>query len=101
MGEPCGGISAPQQRVTASLRRRARANAPAASYWLHRVLDDGDAGTRRVHRARGVRGGACNAALSLTYIYVFMYLYRGGSVAEWLACWTQAQGSNLSRDAVG
>ena len=31
--------------------------------------------------------------------------YRlGGSVAEWLACWTQAQkglGSNLSRDAVG
>ena len=32
-------------------------------------------------------------------------LYRiGGSVAEWLACWTQAQkgpGSNRSRDAVG
>ena len=29
--------------------------------------------------------------------------YRGGSVAEWLACWTQAQkglGSNRSRDAV-
>jgi len=29
---------------------------------------------------------------------------RGGSVAEWLACWTQAQkgpGSNRSRDAVG
>jgi len=28
---------------------------------------------------------------------------EGGSVAEWLACWTQAQkgpGSNLSRDAV-
>ena len=28
----------------------------------------------------------------------------GGSVAEWLACWTQAQkglGSNCSRDAVG
>ena len=28
----------------------------------------------------------------------------GGSVAEWLACWTQAQkgpGSNHSRDAVG
>jgi len=27
-----------------------------------------------------------------------------GSVAEWLACWTQAQkgpGSNLNRDAVG
>jgi len=31
-------------------------------------------------------------------------LKRGGSVAEWLACWTQAQkgpGSNRSRDAVG
>jgi len=30
--------------------------------------------------------------------------YYGGSVAEWLACWTQAQkglGSNRSRDAVG
>jgi len=29
---------------------------------------------------------------------------RGGSVAEWLACWTQAlkaPGSNRSRDAVG
>jgi len=28
----------------------------------------------------------------------------GGSIAEWLACWTQAQkgpGSNRSRDAVG
>ena len=28
----------------------------------------------------------------------------GGSVAKWLACWTQAQkglGSNRSRDAVG
>jgi len=30
--------------------------------------------------------------------------YMGGSVAEWLACWTQVQkcpGSNRSRDAVG
>ena len=29
---------------------------------------------------------------------------QGGSVSEWLACWTQAQkgmGSNRSRDAVG
>ena len=29
---------------------------------------------------------------------------EGGPVAEWLACWTQAQkglGSNRSRDAVG
>jgi len=30
--------------------------------------------------------------------------YKGGSVAEWLACWTQAQkgpGSNRNRNAVG
>ena len=29
---------------------------------------------------------------------------KGGSVADWLACWTQAQkgpGSNCSRDAIG
>jgi len=33
-----------------------------------------------------------------------LLFYKGGSVAEWLACWTQAQkgpGSNRSRDAVG
>jgi len=37
----------------------------------------------------------------LGHIYI---LDQGGSVAEWLACWTQAQkglGSNRSRDAVG
>ena len=28
--------------------------------------------------------------------------YKGGSVAEWLACWTQAQkGPGSNRDAVG
>jgi len=34
----------------------------------------------------------------------YLHRSRGGSVAEWLACWTQAQkgpGSNRSRDAVG
>jgi len=33
-----------------------------------------------------------------------LLFYMGGSIAEWLACWTQAQkgmGSNRSRDAVG
>ena len=33
-----------------------------------------------------------------------VFIAMGGSVAEWLACWTQAQkglGSNRSRDAVG
>jgi len=52
-----------------------------------------------------------NAALNMTlnrrsHIYVVLYYPPplGGSVAEWLACWTQAQkgpGSNRSRDAVG
>jgi len=43
------------QRVT-SLRRRAQANAPAASYWLRRFLDDGGP---RLGRARdGCRAGA-------------------------------------------
>ena len=36
---------------------------------------------------------------------MYRHIYPlGGSVAEWLACWTQAQkgpGSNRSRDAVG
>jgi len=34
----------------------------------------------------------------------FRFVALGGSVAEWLACWSQAQkdpGSNRSRDAVG
>ena len=36
--------------------------------------------------------------------YYVYYNQSGGSVAEWLACWTEAQkglGSNRSRDAVG
>ena len=45
-------MSIPLQRVKL-LRRRAQANAPVALYWLRRVLDDGGAMTRRVHRAMG------------------------------------------------
>jgi len=53
---------------------------------------------------------ACNYDLMALYKYVYYYhlllllLLLGGSVAEWLACWTQAlkgPGSNRSRDAVG
>jgi len=51
----------------------------------------------------------CRLALDcrpILYILVLrsMPTLSGGSVAEWLACWTQAQkglGSNRSRDAVG
>jgi len=34
-----GAMSIPLQRVT-SLRCRRQANAPVASYWLRRILDD-------------------------------------------------------------
>jgi len=42
----------------------------------------------------------------ITYLFylINVVIYYSGSVAEWLACWTQAQkgwGSNRSRDAVG
>jgi len=47
----------------------------------------------------GTEGELCRLFVSVAW-----WLYPGGSVAEWLACWTQAQkslGSNRSRDAVG
>jgi len=37
---PYRGLSIQAERVT-SLHRRAQDNAPAASHWLRRVLDDG------------------------------------------------------------
>jgi len=43
-------------------------------------------------------------AMHQCFVNVKASVSRGGSVAEWLACWTQAQkglGSNRSRDAVG
>ena len=44
------------------------------------------------------------SAFTLMFIVFCLHGPDGGSVAEWLACWTQAQkglGSNRSRDAVG
>jgi len=44
------------------------------------------------------------ALLLLCQIFPVFHNVLGGSVAEWLAYWTQAQmgpGSNRSRDAVG
>jgi len=52
-------MSIPLQRVT-SLRLSAQANAPAASYRLHRVLEDGG---RRDAPYEGVGGEARNAPL--------------------------------------
>jgi len=44
----------------------------------------------------------CGGSTTVT-LRLLTTIYLGGSVAEWLACWTQAQkdlGSNRSRDAV-
>ena len=45
------------------------------------------------------------AAIGVRVFVVFVFArFVFGSVAEWLACWTQAQkglGSNCSRNAVG
>ena len=41
---------------------------------------------------------------AVLFAFTLLTLSMGGSVAEWLECWTQAQkglGSNRSRDAVG
>ena len=43
-------------------------------------------------------------AIDIVIRFIRLHSPQGGSVAEWLACWTQAQkgpGSNRSRDAVG
>jgi len=65
--EPCGGVSIPLLRVT-SLRRRARANAPAASYWLRRVLDDGGRRDWTSPSCKGCTAGGevCHAPLITT-----------------------------------
>ena len=52
-----------------------------------------------------VQSHRVNDHVSYSIIH-FMYniVKKGGSVVEWLSCWTQAQkgpGSNRSRDAVG
>ena len=50
-----------------------------------------------------LRGRGLYVIFRLLIIKLLVYK-QGGSVAEWLACWTQAQkgpGSNRSRDAVG
>jgi len=42
--------------------------------------------------------------ITLYCIYIHLQYREGGSVAEWLACWTEAlkgPGSNRSHDAVG
>ena len=49
----------------------------------------------------------CNLTLAVSFSIAFSLLLaavEGGSLAEWLTCWTRAQkgpGSNCSRDAVG
>ena len=57
-----------------------------------------------VETIRVPRAESCVRQAELLYYYHSCNSKRGGSVAEWLACWTQAQkglGSNRSSDAVG
>jgi len=56
-------VSIPLQRVT-SLRRRAQANASAASHRLRRVQSTAAAETKRVHHVRCTGDRACNAPLT-------------------------------------
>jgi len=64
------------------------------AYRLTRVVPD-----------KGPLNGCVSVCLFIYYslFYLLAFYLSGGSVAEWLACWTQAQkgpGSNRSRDAV-
>jgi len=56
-------------------------------------------------RASGEMGEIYQKIFLIIYLYIpFLVDTLGGSVAEWLTCWTQAQkgpGSNRSCDAVG
>jgi len=68
----------------------------------------GSSAQRRCTQAEGrqIQGKLRTLPFVCTRIYLIAFILAalGGSVAEWLACWTQAQkgpGSNRSRDAVG
>jgi len=52
------------QRVT-SLRRRAQASAPTASYWLGRVLDDAGRQEKTSPLCKGCRGRNLQCTLAL------------------------------------
>jgi len=73
------------------------------------------AGSERAQKSGAVgerlkEGSNINKSVNLhslalhTYLFAASSFITGGSVAEWLACWTQVQkgpSSNCSRDAVG
>ena len=60
--------SIPLQRVT-SLRRRAQDNAPAASYWSRRVLDDGWRRDEKSLQCKGRRGRSLQCTLALIVLH--------------------------------
>jgi len=79
-----------------------------------RLLDVAAQLKRSAHAALGLAITVCSSATLSTLPSYFgqllslemelQHLLSGGLIAEWLACWTQAQkdpGSNRSRDAVG
>ena len=63
-----------------------------------------DLRVRIQHISGGRPAAGSQSALAAAPLSQHNAPYGGDSVAEWLACWTQAQkglGSNRSRDAVG
>ena len=64
---PYGGMLVPLQRLT-SLRRRAQANGPAASYRLRRVLDDGERRVQTSPLCKGCRGRSLQCAIALLFL---------------------------------
>ena len=87
----------PQHSSSARPRRAAAQRAQQVS--LETVVDE------EIHdRIRTAVAATATTRQPLDGVKKYQLTYRGGSVAEWLACWTQAQkgpGSNRSRDAVG
>ena len=75
---------------------------PLISYWPHPGQIPGKSS---LHAGSLASDSDCLSWIhELSLVYIALPVHQGGSVAEWLACWTQVQkgpGSNRSRDAVG
>ena len=89
------GDSCNERKYSRSIRGEAVVRRPSAPRCLVFILST---------NAELPLKGRSKSKSSSTRILPEKYFVYGGSVAEWLACWTQAQkgpGSNRSRDAVG
>ena len=87
-------------QVCTSLQTDNHASTPPLSF-----LQAGCPSCRPTNSVKALKARFRNSLNKISLrIYTEYQCFLGGSVAEWLACWTQAQkglGSNRSRDAVG